>query len=87
MSSKVFQLAEKTSWKEMDGLVIIVDTVSGAYYSLNQVASDIWINIVSGKAIEEVRKELLDKYSVDKETLSTDISACVDKWLKEGLII
>lgn len=87
LNNHMYQLAEKISWKEMDGLVIIVDLESGAYFSLNSTASDIWQAIVSGKTEEEVKKIISEKYEVEGETIDKDVSACIDSWLSENLII
>jgi hypothetical protein len=86
LAESIFQLADKISWKEMDGLVIVVNTVSGNYYSLNKTASDIWQEVVAGKSVQEVHEGITKKYTVDEETLREDIKKCVEDWQKEGLI-
>ena len=70
----------------MDGLVIIVNVETGNYYSLNQTASDIWHLILTGKDKEQIITELSNTYSADRETINSDFSNCINKWLKEELI-
>lgn len=89
MNEKTFRLADNVSWKKMDDLVIVVDIGTGAYYSLNKTASNIWENIVSGKSHEEIKESLADIFDVEAvaaEALQTDITGCIDEWLANGLI-
>lgn len=71
----------------MDGLVIVVNTVSGNYYSLNKTASDIWQDVFAGKSVEEVYEGITKKYTVDEKTLRDDIKKCIQDWQKEELIV
>lgn len=87
LEDKIFRPAEKVSWKEMDGLVIVVNVDTGAYYSLNETASLIWTNIASGKSVAEAHREVLHKYKAEEGKLMEDILACINEWTAEDIIV
>ena len=82
-----FRVMDKVSWKELDGLIVVVDTESGAYYSLNKTASEMWKELVDGKAKEAVVKILEEKYNVPGTELQNDLDGCIAEWRKQNLII
>jgi len=82
-----YLVADKASWKEMDGLIVVVNTESGAYYALNKTASEIWKRLAAGSLSDEVQKALEDKFEVSAETVAADLEESVAEWLKEGLIV
>lgn len=86
MNEQAYKPTDKTSWKEMDGLVIVVDTASGAYFSLNKTASAIWQAMASLNNIEQVKKDIKDKFKVEEEILNQDIASCIDSWKSKRLI-
>jgi len=83
---KKYKVADKVSWKEMDGLIIVVNTESGAYYSLNKTASEIWKQIAAGNSEQEVSKAIGERYEVSEEEVRSDLEACLKNWLDEKLI-
>lgn len=85
--SKAYQIVEKASWKEIDGMIVVVNTESGAYYALNKTASEIWRRIAEGKNKEEVRTEMEAKYDIGPETIVADLDSSLVEWLQEGLVI
>jgi hypothetical protein len=90
VNEKKFQVADNASWKKMDDLIIVVNLDTGAYYSLNRTASEIWENLASGKTIEEITAHLADTFDtadISEEKLETDISGSIDEWLAENLIV
>jgi hypothetical protein len=86
MRMKKYKVADKVSWKEMDGLIIVVNTESGAYYSLNKTASEIWKQIAAGNSEQEVSKAIGERYEVSEEEVRSDLEACLKNWLDEKLI-
>lgn len=82
----MFELAPHVSWKELDGLIVAVDTKSGSYYSLNDTASAIWKEVVNGKSKSAVIEHLMTVFQVDEDTLAADVDRSTEKWLAEGLI-
>jgi len=87
MKMKKYKVASKVSWKEMDGLIIVVNTESGAYYSLNKTASEIWKQIAAGNSEQEVSKAVGEKYDVSEAEVQPDLESCLKNWLEEKLIV
>lgn len=83
----MYRASDKASWKEMEGLVIVVDTDTGSYYSLNETASAIWSEIALGKSPAETAEAVSARFEVDAETLDNDINSCIQEWINEGLIL
>jgi len=82
----MYQVSEQASWRMMGDTAVIVNVSTGAYYSLNATASEIWQNVAAGKSEEDILQILLESYAIDAEQLRADISECVREWSEEGLI-
>ena len=80
---------EKIVWRKKKELLVILDTDSGHYFTLNETAQDLWMShIVGGKTLEEAAAEIAGKYS-DPPPVSEICRECgliIVEWLENGLV-
>ena len=66
--------------------VLIVDTVSGLYFSLRGCAVDIWSLIGSGATVNEIIAELGRRYDCTPEEVASVTRRCLDDLLANDLL-
>lgn len=72
--------------KVIDGEAIIMNLATGAYYSMDGVGAALWELLEIGCSRDEAVKSLADRYAVDPEVLSRDVSAVIEDLIAEELI-
>ncbi len=87
MSTQVTRVAENASWKEIDGLVIVVNVETGAYYSLNETASVVWTLAAGGATAEAIADHVCSGYDVPEPRVRADVARCLEEWMDSGLMV
>jgi Coenzyme PQQ synthesis protein D (PqqD) len=80
---------EHVVWRTKGDLLVILDTVSGHYYTLNEVAVHLWRGLFEEKKIlEAVLGEIKTRYvdAPEREELEADCRASLAFWAAEGLV-
>jgi hypothetical protein len=66
--------------------VVILDTESGVYYSLDSVAVRIWELIQQPRIVAEVRDAITAEYEVEPDRCECDLLALLEDLVTAGLI-
>lgn len=66
--------------------VVILDTASSTYYTLNAVGARIWLLAQQGLTLNDIRAVLLDDYAVEAPQLDADIREFLRQTQEWGLI-
>ena len=78
--------SESVSWRMVEGEGVLLHLKTGAYYSLNEVASRIW-ELCNGKnSAEHIRSTVYAKYKSEQNQVTKDVDHFLAKLLKEKLI-
>lgn len=85
LSSTVVATEEHIS-SPLAGEEVILDLVSGTYYGLNDVATDVWRLLASPRRIEEICDVLVQSYDVERARLETDVLSLLRDLLNHDLI-
>ncbi len=64
-------------WSIIDGEAVLLDTSSGHYFSLNPLGTEIWEGLSRGDSIPRIVGTIADKYRVEEETVSRDVSELI----------
>ncbi len=71
----------------VDDEAIIINSLTGAYYSLDPVGSALWANLVQGAAsTESLERLVIDGFDVDAASARLDVQALIRHLLDEGLV-
>ncbi len=70
----------------IDGEAVILETESGTYFGLNEVATYIWDHIQDEQTVSELRDSILDQYDVTPEQCNTDLKETLQTMETKGLI-
>ncbi|MEH2459482.1 PqqD family protein [Nostoc sp.] len=72
--------------QELGGEVVLVNLENEAYYSLNNVGSQMWQLLIEQGNLETATQQLLQTFAVDEATLRQDVAELVDELVQEGLL-
>ncbi|MBQ9077481.1 MAG: PqqD family protein [Muribaculaceae bacterium] len=82
------KIPEHISWKSLSDKVVAVNTQTGEYYTMNLVASMMWMAINDGKDESGLIEMLSEKFpDMDKSVLSQDMKEQLEEWKNEKLIL
>jgi hypothetical protein len=76
-------------WRKKGELLVVLDTGSGAYYTLNATAMDLWVGVVEeGGALEAVAETIAGRYpeAPAREQVVADCRRMLTEWQSAGLV-
>ena len=83
----VYRASDATTWRELDGEIIVLDTVDSVYYAIAGFGAALWPKLVVGASqqdlIDEIRSTFTD---VPPDQATTDVQEFVESCLGDGLI-
>jgi len=71
----------------IDGEVVVVNFKNGRYYSLENVAAEVWDGIAQGASVPSIIKQLTQRYEGDLAQIVQGVNDFVSILLKEGLVV
>lgn len=78
---------DNISWKQLGDRVVAVDTNNGDYYTLNEVASTIWMAISENKTIDDIAAQIMEEYdATDEAKVRQDIDTQLAQWKEMKLM-
>ena len=80
---------EHIVWRTKDDLLVVLDTVTGHYYTLNETAVDLWRGLLEEKkSFDEVITLIQSRYTdtPGESDLVADCQESIAFWASEGLI-
>ena len=87
LNGEVMTPSDDLSWRDVSGELVALNTVSGEYYSFNEVGREVWLAIAEGRTYEELVEKVLEEYDVpDRDTAVKDIEKFVVDLKSSGLI-
>lgn len=67
-------------WSELDNEVIVLDTSSGDFYSLNETATEVWKALESTRSPQDIAVTLSNKYGIALEQAEADVAELVEEF-------
>ena len=71
----------------IDGEVVVINLESGSYYSLNDVAAEVWALLESGSALGEIAETLGSRYDASADAIARALEAFVTDLHAERLLV
>lgn len=68
VTEKRYERARSAVSTNVDGEEILLDSERGVYFSLNEVATDVWRIMAKPTTLNELVKEICNLYEVDEAT-------------------
>jgi hypothetical protein len=61
-------------WRVVGDEALLLDTISGNYFSLDPIATEIWVRLNNGEEADEIASAVSERYSIDAGRARDDIS-------------
>jgi hypothetical protein len=74
-------------FREVDGEVVLLNTSTGQYYSLDAVGSRVWSLLATGVSRKTLQETLLAEFDVVETQLQADVDALVEQLAAHALIV
>ena len=78
--------SRRVIFKEVDGVVYILDPRNSTIYTLNETASFIWQSLKTPRSIKELISLLTKSFKVGKVKAKTDLEDFISQYLEEELL-
>jgi Coenzyme PQQ synthesis protein D (PqqD) len=83
-----FRLNDGTATgKVIDDEAILINVVTGRYYSLVDAGCVAWIQLSAGGSIPEAVTAVLERYDTDSQTVEAEVPVLVQELLDQGLLV
>ena len=66
--------------------LILMDIESGQYIGLNTIAHTIWLHIDKPVMVNDLVKQLMNKYDVEESICTADTIICLEELNEKGLL-
>ncbi|MDX6718725.1 MAG: hypothetical protein QOJ63_979 [Solirubrobacteraceae bacterium] len=73
--------------KVMEGEAIVINAVSGRYYSLDEAACVAWVHLAGGSTLADVVSAIVARYAVDSAVARADAVALAQQLADEDLLV
>jgi hypothetical protein len=81
-----FRIAETSTWRELDGQVVVLEGISAAYFSIEGSGGRLWKRLSDGATTEDLVSELVDEFGIPAEQAATDVSEFLESCRSSKLI-
>jgi hypothetical protein len=71
----------------IDDEAILINVVTGRYYSLVDAGCVAWIRLSTGGSIPDAVTAVLERYDADPDTVTADVSTLVQELLDQELLV
>lgn len=78
---------ERVAAQVIDGEAVIIDLISGTYFSLAESGGRVWELMEGGCSLEEISSALAREYGVDTARTRVDLGTLFRQLLDEGLVV
>jgi hypothetical protein len=80
---------DQVVWRKKGDLLVVLDTASGCYFTLNATAMDLWLGLVEeGGTLTQVAERLAAKFGDPPapEQVMADCQRMLAEWQSSGLV-
>jgi hypothetical protein len=89
----IYAISDDVVAREIEGEIIIVPLVAGIgdledeLFTLNETGQAIWKLLDGHRSLQEVTRELAERYIAEPEKIQTDVLGLVGELLRRGMVI
>jgi len=87
LSSTTRVIASNTALSTtLDGEAVILETESGTYYGLNDVATQIWDTLDEPRTVAQLQESILEQYDVEADRVQRDLESVLTDMAANDLV-
>lgn len=77
---------EVVCWSKLENETLLLNLVTGFYYTLDEIGGVIWEMLVDQKNPEEIAAKIVDEYDVTAEAAVQDLKELLNMLQSEGVL-
>lgn len=81
------RIAKSVQWTKLGEEVVILNSSSGRYYSLDPVGSRAWCLMVEGLTVDEIVSTMLREFAAEEQQLRTDLRELIENLVERFLVL
>lgn len=74
------------TWQTVDDEVVVLDLEGSVYLRLNGSGRILWERLAAGASADDLVDALVDRYGIDRERASSDVTSFVERLRTKGLL-
>jgi hypothetical protein len=82
----IVEKTESSLATTIDGEAVVLETESGVYFGLNEVATYIWERLDEPRSVAALREAILSEYDVTPERCARDLQRILTEFSDRGLV-
>jgi hypothetical protein len=83
----VYRVSDATTWRELDGEIVVLDSIESVYYAVAGCGSILWPKLVVGASQADLIEQITSTFTdVPRDEASTDVQEFIESCLEDGLI-
>jgi hypothetical protein len=84
----IVRINEDVQWTSLEGQAVLLNLITGYYYTLNRMATVIWEMCVEADAVNlgDLREAICQRFDVTEEVALRDIALLMNNLQEEGMI-
>lgn len=72
-------------WRVVGDEALLLDTISGNYFSLDPIATEIWVRLNKGDEADRIASAVSERYSIDAGRARDDIADLMNDLRDAGI--
>lgn len=83
----VYRVTDATTWRELDGEIVALDTAASVYYAIAGFGAMLWPKLVTGASPQELIAQVTSTFTdVAPDRAAADVDEFIESCLENGLI-
>ena len=78
---------DEVTGKVIDGEAVIINVVTGRYYSLEEASCVAWVHLTAGASTDDVVTAVTERYDADPDQVAGDLEALLKELRAEKLLV
>ncbi len=83
---KRFRPANLVHARLFDGEMVVLHLDRGEYYALNEIGTELWSGLESGKTLAEIADSVVARFDVARDRALADLTELCNELLARGLV-
>lgn len=77
---------EVVCWSKLENETLLLNLVTGFYYTLDEIGGVIWEMLVDQKSPDEIAAKIIEEYDVTAEAAAQDLKELLNMLQSEGVL-
>ncbi|WP_342806451.1 PqqD family protein [Alteromonas sp. M12] len=85
-SNTKYKLSDKALFQKVVDETVILDSISGQYYTLDPIGTEMVEALTTGKSVSQVVALIEQSYDAQAESIQADLAELISKMSDKGLL-